>query len=107
MINFNHIRVLKEQPTPPTFSLLFAQQGTFHPIEHGMGFESLAPIEAVPIVGTGRSLDFDVLLDVRLSVFPQRRFLAVEMPALSFLDMPVFVRNPVPALVRMASSPSA
>ena len=73
-----------------------------------MGFESLAPIEEIAIVGTGRSLDFDVLLDVRLAVFPQRSLLATELPALSFLHMLVFVRDPVPSLVRVAaSSPSS
>ena len=103
VIDFNHISVLKEQPAPTTFPLLFAQQDALDPIEHGMGFQSLAPIETVPVVGTGRSLDFDVLLDMRLSVFPQRRLLAAEMPALSFLHMPVFVRDPMPSLVGVAA----
>ena len=103
VVDFNDIGVLKEQPTPPTFSLLRKQQGTLDPIEHGMGFQSLAPVEEIAIVGTGRSLDFDVLLDVRLPVFPQCCFLAAEMPALSFLHVPVFVRDPVPSLVRMAA----
>ena len=68
-----------------------------------MVLESLAPVEEVAIVGTGRSLDFDVLLDVRLAVFPQRGLLATELPALSFLHMPVFVRDPVPSLVGVAA----
>ena len=61
MVNFDDIGVLKEQFTPATFSLLFAQQGTLDPIEHGMDFEPLAPIEEIAIVGAGRSLDLDVL----------------------------------------------
>ena len=81
VIDFNDIGVLKEQLAPTTFPLLFAQEHALDPIEHGMGFESLAPIEEIAIVGTGRSLDLDVLLDVRLSVFPQRCLLASEMPA--------------------------
>ena len=103
MIDFDDIGVLKEQSTPATFPLLFAQERALDPIKHGMGFQSLAPIEEIAIVGTGRSLDFDVLLDVRLSVFPQRRLLAAKMPALSFLHMPVFVRDPVPSLVGVAA----
>ncbi|SRR5258707_10813730 len=103
VIDFNDIGVLKEQPTPTTFPLLFAQEHALDPIEHGMGLQSLAPVEEIAIVGTGRSLDFGVLLDVRLSVFPQRDWLASELPALSFPHMPVFVRDPVPSLVRMAA----
>ena len=104
VIDFNDIGVLKEQLTPTTFPLLFAQERALDPIEHGMGFQSLAPIKEITIVGTGRSLDLNVLLNVRLSVFPQRCFLAAEMPALSFLHMPVCVRDPVPSLVRVAAS---
>jgi len=108
VVNFNDIGVLKEQFTPPTFPLLFAQQGLFDSIEHRMGFESLAPIEKIAVVGTGRSLDLDVSLDVRLSVFPQGCLLASELPALSFLHMPVCVGDPVPSLVGMtASGPSS
>ena len=104
VIDFNDIGVLKEQLTPTTFPLLFAQERALDSIEHGMGFQSLAPIKEITIVGTGRSLDLNVLLNVRLSVFPQRCFLAAEVPALSFLHMPVFVRDPVPSLVRVAAS---
>ena len=70
VINFNDIGVLKEQFTPTTFSLLLTQQCSFHSIAHGVVLESLAPIEEIAIVGTGRSLDFDVLLDVCLAMFP-------------------------------------
>jgi hypothetical protein len=70
VINFHDIGVLKEQSTPATFSLLLTQQCPFHSIAHGVVFEPLAPIEEIAIVGTGRSLDFDVLLDVRLAMFP-------------------------------------
>ena len=103
VVEFNNIGVLKEQLTPTTFPLLFTQERPLHPIEHGMGFESLAPIEEIAVIGTGRSLDLDVLLDVRLSVFPQRCLLASELPAFSFLHMPVFVRDPVRSLVEMAA----
>ena len=103
VVDFKNIGVLKEQLTPTTFPLLFTQECPLHPIEHGMDFESLAPIEEIAVIGTGRSLDLDVLLDVRLSVFPQRRLLASELPAVSFLHMPVLVRDPVPSLVRVAA----
>ena len=103
MIDFNDIGVLKEQLTPATFPLLFAQEDTFHPVTHGVILESLAPIEEITSVGTGCSLDFDVLLDVCWAMFPPRRFLATKMPALSLLHMPVFVRNPVSSFVWMAA----
>jgi hypothetical protein len=103
VVDFNNIGVLNEQLTPTTFPLLFTQERPLHPIEHGMGFESLAPIEEIAVIGTGRSLDLDVLLDVRLSVFPQRCLLASELPAFSFLHMPVCVRDPVPSLVGVAA----
>ena len=103
VIDFNDIRVLKEQFTPTAFPLLFAQQHSFHPIAHGVVLESLAPIEEIAIVGTGRAFDFDVLLDVRLAVFPQRNFLAAELPTLSLLHMPVFVRDPASSFVGVAS----
>jgi len=103
MIDFHDISVLKKQLTPTTFPLLLAQERTLDPITHGMVFESLAPVEEVAIVGTGRSLDFDVLLDVRLSVFPQRYLVAAKLPALSFLHMPVLVCDPMPPLVGVAA----
>ena len=103
VIDFKHIGVLKEQLTPTTFPLLFVQQHSFHPIAHGVALEPLAPIEEVTIVGTGRSFYFDVLLDVRLAVFPQRSLLATKLPALSFLHMPVFVCDPMPSLVGVAA----
>ncbi len=103
VVDFNDISVLKEQLTPTTFPLLFAQEYTFHPIAHGMVFESLAPVEEIAIVRTGRSLDFDVLLDMCLAMFPQRCFLASELPALSFLHMPVSVRDPVPSFLGVAA----
>ncbi len=100
MVDFDDIGVLKKQLTPTTFPLLFAQEHALDPIEHGMGPQLLAPVEEIAIVGTDRSLHFGVLLDVRLSMFPQRDVLALELPALSFLHMPVFVRDPVSSLVR-------
>src|SRR5450759_3845188 len=103
MIDFNDIGVLKEQFTPTTLPVLFAQQHSFHPIAHRVVLESLAPVEEIAIVGTGRSLHFDVLLDVCLAVFPQRGLLATELPALSVLHMPVFVCDPMPSLVGVAA----
>lgn len=94
VIDFNDIGVLKEQLTPPAFSLLFAQEDSFDPIAHGVVLESLAPVKEVAVVRAGRSFDFEVPLDVRLAVIPQRCLLASELPALSFLHMPVFVRDP-------------
>jgi hypothetical protein len=50
VVNFNDIRILKEQATPTTFPLLFTQQGPFDPIKHGMSRESLAPIEKISVI---------------------------------------------------------
>ena len=102
VVDFNDLNVLKEQPTPATFPLLFVQEDSFDPIAQRVVFQSLAPIEEITIVGTGCALHFDVLLDVGLTVFPQRGFLATELPALSLLHMPVFVRNPVPSFFPLA-----
>ena len=101
VVDFNDIGVLKEHLTPTTFPLLFAQQCAFDPIKHGVVFEPLAPVQEIASVGTGCSLHFDVLLDMRLAMFPQQGVLAAELPALSFLHMPVFVRNPVSSFMRV------
>ena len=103
VVNFNDISVLKEQLTPATFPLLLSQEHSLDAVAEGMCFESLAPVEQVAIVRAGRSLDFDVSLDMRLSVFPQFCLLALKLPALSFIHMPVFVRDPMPSLVGMAA----
>lgn len=103
MIDFDHICVLEEQATPATFPFLLAQQGTLDPIEEGVRFQSLAPVEEITVIRTGCSLHFDMPLDMGLSVFPQRCLLVSEVPALSFVDMPVFVRNPVPSFLGMAA----
>ena len=63
---------------------------------------SLAPVEKVTIVGTEFSLHFDMLLDVGLTIFPQRCLLASEQPTPSFLHMPIFVRDLMPSLVEVA-----
>jgi hypothetical protein len=70
VVDFKDINVLKEQPTPATFPLLFVQEDSFDPIAQRVVFHSLAPIEEITIVGTGCALHFDVLLDVGLAMFP-------------------------------------
>jgi hypothetical protein len=70
VVDFKDIDVLKEQPTPATFPLLFVQEDSFDPIAQRVVFQSLAPIEEITIVGTGCALHFDVLLDVGLAMFP-------------------------------------
>jgi len=58
MIDFNDIGVLKEQLTPTTLSLLLPQERALNPIKHGMGFESLAPIEEIAIVVSGIGIQY-------------------------------------------------
>jgi hypothetical protein len=103
VVDFNNIGILKEQLTPTASPLLFPQEHSLDAITQRMRFESLAPVEKVTIVRAGRSLDFDVSVDMCLSVFPQRRLLASELPTLSFVHMPVFVRDPMSCLVGMAA----
>src|SRR5690242_12117218 len=64
-----------------------------------MSGQSLAPVEKIAVVGAGRSLDFDVFLDMGLAVLPESFLLGAEFPALSFIHMPVFVHNPVSSLL--------
>jgi hypothetical protein len=99
----NDIGVLKEQLTPATSPLLLSQEHSLDAIAGGMYFESLAPGEQVAIVRAGCSLDFDVSLDLCLSVFPQRHLLVLKLPTLSFIHMPVFVRDPMPSQQGMAA----
>ncbi len=70
--------------------------------------ESLTPVEEVSVVRAGSPFDFGVPLDMRLTMLPQDRFLARELPSFSLSHMPVFLRNPALSLVRVsASCPSA
>ncbi len=51
VINFDDVSVLKEQFTPATFSSLLLKELSQQSIEHGMGSESFAPIQQIPVVG--------------------------------------------------------
>ena len=70
VINFNHICILEEEAAPPAGAVLLTEQCPFHPIKHGMVCEALTPVEEIAVVRTGRALDLDVSLDMRLAMFP-------------------------------------
>ena len=56
-----------------------------------MGSEALAPIQQIPIVGTGCSFDFSMPLDLGLVVLPEDGSPVGKVPSLPFLYMPVFI----------------
>ena len=91
VINFDDVSVLKEQFTPATFSSLLLKELSQQSIEHGMGSESFAPIQQIPVVGASCSFDLDVSLDLGLVVLPQERSPVGEDPSLSLVHVPVFV----------------
>jgi len=103
MINFDDVSVLKEQFTPATFSSLLLKELSQQSVEHGMGSESFAPIQQIPVVGAGCSFDLDMTLDLGLVVLPEYRSPVGEVPPLPLIYMPVFVRNPDHALMRMSA----
>jgi len=94
MIDFNPISIFEVQSTPATLSCLFLQEFGFDATQEVVLAEPLAPVQEISIIGAGRSLDFDMALDMRLRVIPQRGFSVGEYPAFAFIHMPVFVGYP-------------
>jgi len=103
VINFDDVSVLKEQFTPATFSSLLLKELSQQSIEHGMGSESFAPIQQIPVVGASCSFDLDMTLDLGLVMLPEKRSPIGEAPPFPLIDMPVVVRNPDHAFVRMSA----
>src|SRR5690554_3623809 len=91
VINLDAVSVLEEQFTPSAFSSLLLKELSQRSIEHGVGSESLAPIQQIPIVGTGCSFDLGMPLDLGLVVLPEKRSSVGEDPPLPLIYMPVFV----------------
>ena len=89
VINFDDVSTLKEECTPSTFSSLLLKELSQQSSEHGMGSESLAPVQQIPIVGTGCSFDFGMPLDLGLVVLPEDGSPVGEVPSLPFIYMPV------------------
>ena len=71
MVNFGDIFISKEQSTPFTFALLLSEEYAQGSTKHVVVPESLTPVQEVAVIWAGRSLDFDVSLDVGVSVVPQ------------------------------------
>ncbi len=103
VINFNDVSVLKEQFTPATFSYLLLKELSQQSIDHGMGSESLTPIQQIPVVGAGCSFDLDMTLDLGLVVLPEDGSSVGEVPSFPLIYMPVFVRNPNLSFLRMSA----
>jgi hypothetical protein len=64
MVDLNNIVVLEVQSTQEAFPALLLQELAFPSIEQRMPAQSLTPIREVAIIGAGRSLHFDVVLDM-------------------------------------------
>ena len=75
VIYFYEIFWSKEEFTPPAFPLLLLEKLCERPFQHRVIFESLAPIEQIPIVGAGFSFYLWVSLDARFLVLPDFLFL--------------------------------
>src|SRR5258708_22151597 len=100
VIYLNLISILEEQSTPAAFPLLFVQELTELPIQHGMTPEPLCPVKQVTIIRACLSLHFDMLLDRSCSVLSE--FYSVwssEYPALAVIYTPVFPHNPMHVFV--------
>jgi len=74
MIDFNPISIFEVQSAPATLSCLFLQEFGFDATQEVVLAEPLAPVQEISIIGASRSLDFDMALDMRLRVIPQRGF---------------------------------
>ena len=64
VVDFNDIFVLEMQSTQEAFPALFLQELALGSIEQRMPAQALTPIRQVAIIGAGRSLHFDVVLDM-------------------------------------------
>ena len=71
MVNFGDIFISEEQSTPLTFPLLFSEEYAQGSTKHVMVPEPLTPVQEVAVIWASSSLDFDVSLDMGVSVVPQ------------------------------------
>ena len=71
MVNFGDIFIVEEQSTPLTFPLLFSEEYAQGSTKHVVVPEPLTPIQEVAVIWASCSLDFDVSLDMGVSVVPQ------------------------------------
>src|SRR5260370_34200455 len=88
------------QFAPATFSLLFLKQPRFGLMQHWMRFQTLTPVEHIPIVRTCRSLHLDVPLDGCFAVHSQFCACGGRKHPLSLLHlMPVSLGHPLGSFV--------
>ena len=67
----------------------------------------LHPIQQIPIIGAGCSLDFGMAVDLGLVMLPKDGSPIGEGPSLAFIYMPVGIGDPPFSFMRMsATSPS-
>ena len=71
MVNFGDIFIVEEPSTPLTFPLLFSQEYAQCSTQHGVVPEPPTPVQEVAVIWASSSLDFDVSLDMGVSVVPQ------------------------------------
>src|SRR5215831_6423779 len=67
--------------------------------------ESLAPVELISVVWACRPLHFGVALNMSKVMGPELRFSFCEDPAMTVLNMPIFIGYPDFSFVRVSSSP--
>jgi hypothetical protein len=104
-IDFHHVSILEVQFTPATFALLFLKDSCFRLMQQWMSLEALAPVQRVPIIGTGPPLHLGEPLDMGLTVHTQfyvlgsRKYLFALPHAIT-----VFLNHPADSCLTMANS---
>ena len=71
VIDFHSILIFEEQSTPFTFALLLSEEYAQCSTKHVVVPEPLTPVQEVAVIWASSSLDFDVSLDMGVSVVPQ------------------------------------
>jgi hypothetical protein len=104
MVNFQEIVIFEVQSTPSACPCLFLQEFAFDATQQVMFAEPLTPVDQVSVIWAGRSLDFDMTLNMGLWVVPQGGFSIREGPTFSFIHMPIGIGYPTLAFVWVSES---
>src|SRR6266699_4185901 len=104
MIDLHDVSILEVQFTPATFALLVAKQARFRLMHQWMSLEALAPVQRVPIVGTGHPLHLGVSLDRGRAVPAQCCVLGSRKHPFALpYAMPVFLDHPTGSFAAMST----
>ena len=105
VVDLDDVLIGKEQSTPSTSSRLPLQRFGYCSAEERVCFQSLAPVKELPVIWTRFTLDFDVSLDVRLTVLSELGALRCRKhPVAVFLSLPVFPVYPLTSFVQVSCS---